>query len=300
MNSDTPKNRKSGRMSVDAVSPHAAKGGAHAVKAALTNAAQATGVDFDVLYNMARRESSLNPDAKAKTSSAAGLFQFIDQTWLGMVKKHGASYGLADEAAAITRSRSGKYVVADAKQREHVLSLRFNPVKAAALAGELINENRQGLERRLGRAVNNAEIYAAHFLGAGGAAKMLNASGEAKAADLLPKAAAANRAVFYDGARARSVNEVIASIAKSMGEEAGVAAPGPLETKAASFGETVFSARAAYAPPPNARRTDELLARGYALAGEQAERAMTPFRLAILDAIDPTRLGARGDDERRF
>ena len=47
------------------------------------------------LLKTATRESSLNPDAKAKSSSAAGLFQFIEQTWLGLVKSDGPRLGLA-------------------------------------------------------------------------------------------------------------------------------------------------------------------------------------------------------------
>lgn len=306
MNSENPDKRETDPMSVDAISNLAAKSGAHAVTTALARAADATGVGFDVLYNMAKRESSLDPNAKASTSSAAGLFQFVDQTWLGMVKKHGAEHGLAAEADAITRSASGKFVVNDPQKREEILSLRFNPAKAAALAAELVNDNRMGLEQRLGRAVSNAEIYAAHFLGPGGAAKLLSASGEMKAADLLPKAAAANRGVFYDGERARTVSEVIASIEKSM---AGAAKAPPLETKSASFHETVFSARASepaprqhapYAAPTGGERIEQALARGYALFGERSEHAMTPLRLAILQTFDPTRLDARRDDKTRY
>ncbi len=283
MSSENQTNRKTDAMSVDAVSNLAASGGARAVRAALDEAAEASGVGFEVLYNMARRESALDPSAKAKTSSAAGLFQFIDQTWLGMVKKHGARHGLAAEAAAIARGPSGRYVVADPEKREEILNLRFNPVKAAALAGELVRENKLGLERRLGRAVNSAEIYAAHFLGAGGAAKLLTAPADETAARLLPKAAAANRGVFYDGARARTVGEVMASIAKSMGEgpSAAPAAPAPpLETKSASFRETLFSASRETHPAP----------------AVDSARAITPLLLAALQAIDPTRLGERRDE----
>jgi len=32
----------------------------------------------------------LQPPARAQTSSAAGLFQFVDQTWLATLKRHGA------------------------------------------------------------------------------------------------------------------------------------------------------------------------------------------------------------------
>ena len=55
------------------------------VEAAIRRASNATGVDADFLLKTARRESALNPSAKARTSSAAGLVQFIEQTWLGSV-----------------------------------------------------------------------------------------------------------------------------------------------------------------------------------------------------------------------
>ncbi|MFZ1990358.1 MAG: transglycosylase SLT domain-containing protein, partial [Alphaproteobacteria bacterium] len=59
------------------------------VTQALAKASRATGVDFSYLLNTAKRESSLNPDAKSKTSSATGLFQFVEQTWLQALKAHG-------------------------------------------------------------------------------------------------------------------------------------------------------------------------------------------------------------------
>src|SRR6476646_11882530 len=53
------------------------------VTGAIRDAARVTGAGFEYLLNTALRESNLNPSAKAKSSSATGLFQFIDQTWLG-------------------------------------------------------------------------------------------------------------------------------------------------------------------------------------------------------------------------
>ena len=72
-----------------------------AVVAALKSAAAATGSDFHYLLGTAMRESSLKANAQSSTSSAAGLFQFVDQTWLGLVKTHGAKYGLGLLAGAI-------------------------------------------------------------------------------------------------------------------------------------------------------------------------------------------------------
>ena len=54
---------------------------ANPIVAALTSASRSTGADFDYLLSTAMRESSLKPQAKSKTSSASGLFQFIPGTW---------------------------------------------------------------------------------------------------------------------------------------------------------------------------------------------------------------------------
>ena len=60
-------------------------------KEAIDYAARQTGVSFDYLMAQAKIESSYDPLAKAKKSSAAGLFQFTKQTWLSTLEKHGAA-----------------------------------------------------------------------------------------------------------------------------------------------------------------------------------------------------------------
>jgi Transglycosylase SLT domain len=202
------------------------------VTSALQRAGAKTGADFDFLMKMAQRESSLNPNAKAKTSSAAGLFQFIEQTWLGAVKQYGARHGLEGFASDISRGSNGKFTVANEARREEILDLRFNPNASAALAGELANNNQSYLENRLGRAAKAADLYAAHFLGPAGAVKLLSAASTMNAAELLPQAAAANKPVFYDGARAKTVGEVVASIAASMGATSTNGAPDGKSQKA--------------------------------------------------------------------
>src|SRR5437588_10663864 len=94
---------------------------------AIRNAAQAAGAGFDYLLKTAIRESSLDPNAKASTSSAVGLFQFIDQTWLATVKQAGSSLGYGNYADAIVRTASGRYVAPDATKRRQILSLRYDP-----------------------------------------------------------------------------------------------------------------------------------------------------------------------------
>ncbi len=215
------------------------QGAAGRVATALTSAAEATGVDFGYLYNVAARESGLNPNAKASSSSATGLFQFVEQTWLAAVKAYGADHGMKAEADAIVRTPGGGYAVSDQDRRAAILNLRRDPESASTLAAELALHNKEILEKKLGRPAAPADLYAAHFLGAGGASKLLAADKDASAAALAPAAARANRPVFYDGARAKSVGEVIA------GFEATIGAAAPKAASAKAVSEEAVSEKAA-------------------------------------------------------
>ena len=184
------------------------------VLAALRDASRKTGSDFDYLLATAQRESSLNSAAKSKGSSASGLFQFIEQTWLGLVKRFGARHGLGALAAEIQQAQSGGYSVAAPETKSAILALRQEPEISALMAGEAATETKQSLKCALGRDVCNGELYAAHFLGEGRARQLiaLNQSEPDARADLyFPQAAKANRNVFFnsDGS-AKSVGEVYA------------------------------------------------------------------------------------------
>lgn len=167
------------------------------VASAIQSASAKTGVDFSYLLQQAQVESSFNPSAKAKTSSASGLYQFIESTWLDMVNKYGDKYGLSDYADKI--SDSGK--VATKADRSEILALRNDPEICSLMAGELAAENKSYLERCVGGDIGSTELYMAHFMGPGGAAKFLSAlqaNPESCAADAFPQAAAANKNVFFD------------------------------------------------------------------------------------------------------
>jgi hypothetical protein len=186
------------------MSERVAPTGADAVQAALQRAARATGVDFSLLVETARRESGFNATARAGTSSATGLFQFIDSTWLDMVRRHGGEHGLGAEAAALANG-------ADADTRRAVLALRNDPELSARMAGELTRENAATLQARLGRAPSAGELYAAHVLGAGGAARLIEAAaaGETNAAAIFPREAGANQGIFYADGAPRSARAVL-------------------------------------------------------------------------------------------
>ncbi|WP_297737349.1 hypothetical protein [uncultured Maricaulis sp.] len=180
---------------------------------AIRQAAQETGTDFNFLVDTAARESNFDVRAEARTSSAAGMFQFIEQTWLGVLSRRGAEHGYAAEADAITQDANGRFTVTDPARRQEILDLRFDAVASARMAGELAAENNSVIEARIGRPASGGELYAAHFLGAGGAAELISAAEnrpDQRADTLFPAAARANRPIFFEGGRPRSTSEVLA------------------------------------------------------------------------------------------
>lgn len=159
------------------------------VQAAISSAADLAGIEEDLLTRIAQRESNLNPNAKNPNSSAAGLLQLTDASWNSMVQKHGPELG-------ITKSD------------------KLDPEANAKLGALLIRDNRDRLKKIFKKTPSNGEIYIAHFMGLPGAKKLIeNKDSDAVAAKIFPKEARANRRIFFDGRRARSVAEVYAELA---------------------------------------------------------------------------------------
>lgn len=201
-------------------------------RSVIQDAAVETGADFEFLLRTAARESNFDPDAQARTSSAAGMFQFIEQTWLGMLHRHGEKHGFSEHAAAVTRDASGRFSIADADQREAALALRFDPRAASIMAGELAAENAGILRAATGREPTSGELYAAHFLGPRGASELILKAGSepgARADQLFPAAAAANRSIFYERGAPVTTAKLLA---KLTGEAAPVSVPEQVERAA--------------------------------------------------------------------
>jgi len=185
---------------------------APSVSDAIQGAATATGASFEYLLAAAQAESGLNPQASSPTSSARGLYQFIDQTWLATVKRAGPALGYAKYADAIVQNPSGHFDVSSPAMRRDIMALRFDAAANAAMAGALTRDNAAALSGGLGRKASDGELYIAHVLGPAGAVKLtrLAVSNPGAAADAaFPAAAEANRSIFYDRqGRPRSVLEV--------------------------------------------------------------------------------------------
>jgi hypothetical protein len=208
------------------------------VSDAIEHAADATGASFEYMLATARAESSMNPQAASTTSSARGLYQFIEQTWLATLKRSGPSLGYGTYADAIVQTAPGRYEVPDASMRRDIMALRDDPAANAAMAGALTRDNAAQLAARLGRKATDGELYIAHVLGSAGAIRLttLTATSPGAAADVVfPAAAEANRSIFYDRqGHARSVAEVYGGLigrydgARSAGTPS-VAGPAPFD-----------------------------------------------------------------------
>jgi hypothetical protein len=187
-----------------------------AVAGAIRSAATSTGTSFEYLLATAKVESGYNAKATAKTSSAGGLFQFIDRTWLATLKQSGPSLGYGKLAAEIVQDSSGRLSVPDPNARQKIFALRNDPAANAAMAGAFTSSNSARLASKLGRSATEGELYMAHFLGANGASRLISLASQqpgASAAEAFPRAAQANRSIFYDAkGSARSAAEVYATL----------------------------------------------------------------------------------------
>jgi hypothetical protein len=220
------------------------------VAGAIKRAADTVGASFEYLLSTAKMESDFNPSAGASTSSAHGLYQFIDQTWLATVKEAGGQLGYGQYADAITKTSSGDYAVSDPSMRQAIMKLRDDPTASSSMAAALSQSNSFQLTGKLGRRPTDSELYMAHFMGVGGAAKLINSAvddPQAPAPKMFPNAAAANRPIFYDRqGNARSVSEVYAVLTARYAIAAGSSTT---QTALAMYGASPPSTQIASAAP---------------------------------------------------
>jgi hypothetical protein len=158
------------------------------VREQLAAAAAKIGVDQALLAGIAYAESSLDATEQSQSSSAYGLFQFIDGTWKDVVGQYGAGLGVK---------------VTDRSD-----------IRAQCLMGAaFLRGNQTFLQQDLGRAPMDAECYAAHFFGVGTAAKLLTGDRARSAEDALgadaPKIISANPEIFRNGPAIRTVGQVL-------------------------------------------------------------------------------------------
>ena len=249
------------------------------IVASIKKAANSNEINFDYLLTQAKVESALNPDAKAKTSSATGLFQFTSSTWLAVVRRHGDAVGLSAEAAALNSNNvSDAYV-------SKVLDLRKEPTISAELAARFALDNAKALNAAGNKSVGSTELYLAHFLGAGGATtflKGLRDSPERAAAASLPQAANANTGIFYAGGKPRSYREIYDTFAKKFENAAG--------TTPSSLALTTPELKALALSLPD-KRISEIAAKAITDARTAESNVSSLFQFSPERAVVPTQQG---------
>lgn len=135
-------------------------------------------------------------------SSATGVMQFTNGTFLDVMRAPGVAARIGVDITGMSEAQ--------------ILELRKDPYVATMAGAALAEQNKRSLQSVLGRPVNDAELYMAHFLGAGGATALISAfqgQPEQSAAALLPEAAKDHRSLFYaSNGRALTVREVYGNI----------------------------------------------------------------------------------------
>ena len=181
--------------------------GAQGMRAMIEAAAKLVGTDPASVMQIIAMESGFNPQARAGTSSAAGLGQFTSGTWKEYMGKYASKYGIDPNTPPT------------------------DPKASAIMTALMLKDNMQSLGQKTGGQAGVTEAYLGHFLGNGGASKFLTSmkqSPDLPAAQAMGKAAESNRSIFYDGNRPRSYTEIYALLDKRIKDKAqafGIQAP---------------------------------------------------------------------------
>ncbi|TAX12523.1 hypothetical protein ELI07_07340 [Rhizobium leguminosarum] len=110
-------------------------------------------------------ESGGDPDAQNPNSSAGGAGQFIDSTWLSMVKQYRPD-------------------VAEGKSAQEIIALKADGSLSREMTGRYAQENTAFL-RNQGIQTTDGNVYLAHFLGPRGAAQVIKAAPSASVASIV-------------------------------------------------------------------------------------------------------------------
>lgn len=142
-------------------------------------------------------ESGGSATAKNPNSSATGAGQFIESTWINMIRKYRPD-------------------IAQGRSRSQILALRNVGNLSREMVGRYAEENAAQLQAA-GFQPSPGNVYLAHFLGPQGAIDMLRADPNADASSVNPAAARANPSIFSRKGASRSAAQVVAWAEKKMG-----------------------------------------------------------------------------------
>lgn len=135
-------------------------------------------------------------------SSALGIMQFLDDTWLGVVRNNAFLQATGLNIAGMSE--------------QELLDLRKDPDIAIMGGAFFTAQNARAARSVLGRPPNDAELYIMHFMGQGGGTRLfrlMQSNPDMSAAHLFPEQAKANPTIFHkkDGSD-RTVREVYSTL----------------------------------------------------------------------------------------
>ena len=153
----------------------------------------------DIMDDIARLESGGNPTARNRNSTATGMFQFTENTWLNTI-------------------RAARPELVEGKSRSDILELRNDPDISRDMAKALARENIRHLSRE-DVPINASTIYMAHFAGPTAAARMWH-NPDAKLKDIMSGAAV--RANGGEEFGNRTASQQYARFAQRLGDNSSI------------------------------------------------------------------------------
>ncbi|NVK00597.1 MAG: transglycosylase SLT domain-containing protein [Oceanospirillaceae bacterium] len=153
--------------------------------------------DEDYLNQLAQVESSGNPKAKSKTSSATGLYQFINSTWLENVREMGIGKG---------------------KTEAEILAMRTDPDISTEVVKHFTKKNVAKL-KDAGIKIKDGTLYMAHFAGVNTAIRLYSADPSEPASSVFSQRAIDANPSILNG---KTVGDVINWASRKMGRDVAV------------------------------------------------------------------------------
>lgn len=176
---------------------------------AIYYASQETGASFELLIIKAMLESDLGEHTIAPNSSARGIFQYIDSTWLALIKQHGEHIGYKPYADALEMDivKNQFNVTEDSSfSRNDILKLRYNSrITALIKSYQILDEQKTLHNYKNNQTVHITDHYIVHMMGLP-LAKMFYKLQQSESAiipasltnRMFEKAIASNKNFFYD------------------------------------------------------------------------------------------------------
>ena len=167
------------------------------VASALQSASKRVDVPVNLLTAMAGVESTFNEGAKAPTTTASGLFQFINSTWESVVKRYWSKYGYPDRKPDRMRAED-----------------------SAILAAAMMKHEGYPAALKAAGSVSITDIYLTHFLGPAGGASFIRSyqsKPNVEAATVTPdKVVKANMSIYYKGGQAQTFKQIYDSFSQKL------------------------------------------------------------------------------------